>query len=335
MQFHLKKPLTYLVLACATISLGNISHANDTKLTARIAKFSGDRAAAITYTFDDGLRDQYTVAVPMLNEVGFKGTFFVIPASTAETPEEGEKKVTLKRAWGGISWPELKEMAAQGHEIASHTWSHQGLTKLSAEEVDTQFSKGYEAIKTRIGKAPLTLAFPFNGSTPEIKTAALKYHVAYRGYQRSMGARSTIESLNTWADNIVKEKQQGIIMAHGIATGYDALTDPEIFRAHLRYVKSRESEVWIDTFANISRYEKARDTANLSVTGKVGKVTCVLQGTLDPELYNVPLTIVFDNIGASSARAKSLGKDLPLEVKNGSIYLQAEPNGKPITLTWK
>ena len=50
---------------------------------AGIAHFDGDRAAAISYTFDDNLRDQYAVAVPMLNEVGFKGTFFVIPVSTA------------------------------------------------------------------------------------------------------------------------------------------------------------------------------------------------------------------------------------------------------------
>ena len=66
----------------------------------------------------------------MLNEVGFKGTFFVIPGATAETPEEGEKEALWKRAWGSISWPELKEMAAQGHEIASHTWSHPGLAEV-------------------------------------------------------------------------------------------------------------------------------------------------------------------------------------------------------------
>src|SRR6266576_3927827 len=78
---------------------------------ARIAHFAGDRAAAISYTFDDNLRDQYTLAVPMLNEVGFKGTFFVIAGKTAETPEEGEQKKedgNVRNLWGGISWPELK-----------------------------------------------------------------------------------------------------------------------------------------------------------------------------------------------------------------------------------
>src|SRR5690349_18265061 len=90
--------------------------------TVRIARFAGDRAAAISYTFDDGLRDQYTVAVPMLNEVGFMGTFFVIPGKVAATVEEAERRKNDKRPWGTITWDELRRMAAQGHEIASHTW---------------------------------------------------------------------------------------------------------------------------------------------------------------------------------------------------------------------
>jgi hypothetical protein len=92
----------------------------------RIARFADDRPAAISYTFDDNLREQYTVALPMLNEVGFKGTFFVIAGKTAETPEEGAKKQVdpnVRGKWGGISWPELKKMADEGQEIGSHTLS--------------------------------------------------------------------------------------------------------------------------------------------------------------------------------------------------------------------
>jgi len=105
---------------------------------ARIARFSGDRAAAISYTFDDGIRDQYTLAVPMLDEVGFKGTFFVIPNSVVATVEEAEKKKDAKRAWGSITWDELRKMAAAGHEIGSHTWSHTGLTKQTPEEASSR-----------------------------------------------------------------------------------------------------------------------------------------------------------------------------------------------------
>src|SRR5262245_44670848 len=100
-------------------------------VSVRIARFDGDRAAAISYTFDDNTRDQYTLAVPMLDECGFKGTFFVIAGKTAATPEEGVQKKAngnVRNLWGGISWPELKTMASHGHEIASHTWSHPALS---------------------------------------------------------------------------------------------------------------------------------------------------------------------------------------------------------------
>jgi len=336
MRGLLTKPLSSALLVFTVFAAAGCAVA-DTPPTARIAQFSGDRAAAISYTFDDGLRDQYTVAVPMLNEVGLKGTFFVIPNSTPETLEDAEKNDAKKRAWGGVTWSELKEMAGQGHEIASHTWSHPNLEKLPPEELDAQFSKAYDAIKTHIGQPPLTLAFPFNASTPEIEATALKYYVAYRDYQTGTSGGSTVEALNSWADKLVKDKKWGVIMAHGIATGYAAFSDPGILRTHLKYVKSRESDVWVDTFANIARYKKEREDAKLTISGKAGKVSCVLEGTLDPQIYNVPLTVVIDVADAKvkSASARRNEQELPIRIGKGSIYLQASPSPQPITITWK
>ncbi len=324
-----------VALCCSLPSFAAETAAEDAAPAARIARFADDRAAAISYTFDDNLRDQYTLAVPMLNEVGFKGTFFVIPGVTAETQEEAKQKENKTRAWGSISWPELQEMAAEGHEIASHTWSHPNLQKLPAEEVDAQLSKAYDAIKTRMGKPPLTIAFPFNASTPEVKAAALKYHVAYRAYQTATGGKSTVASLNAWADKLVEDRKWGVIMAHAIGNGYAALSDPEILRTHLKYVKSRERDIWVDTFANIARYEKERDDAKLTLTGGAGNATCVLSSTLNPQLYDVPLTIVMDALGVTSARAERAGQELPVRVANGSIYVQAAPSVQPATITWK
>ena len=305
---------------------------------ARIAHFAGDRAAAISYTFDDNLRDQYTLAVPMLNEVGFKGTFFVIAGKTVDTPEEGEKKLgdpNARDLWGSISWPELAEMDKQGHEISSHTWSHRGMAKLPPEEVDAELSKACDAIKAHIGKLALTLAFPFNQSTPEVQAAALKYHVAYRSHQASTGDKTTEASLNAWADKLVKEHKWDIMMTHAIAKGYAAMSDPEIFHAHLKYVKSREHDIWVDTFANVARYEKERDDAKLTVTGKPGNIVCVLTSTLDPKLYDVPLTIVVDAAGAGSAHAERAGHELPARLVPGGIQVDAAPDKDPITIVWK
>jgi peptidoglycan/xylan/chitin deacetylase (PgdA/CDA1 family) len=325
-------------ITATLFAMVGIAVAENATPPARIAHFAGDRGAAISYTFDDNLRDQFTLAVPMLNEMDFKGTFFVIAGKTAGTPEEGEQKIengNPRNLWGGISWPELKKMADQGHEIASHTWTHPALTKLTAADLDAQLSKAYDAIKTHIGKPPLTIAFPGNGSNPEVQAAALKYHVAYRAFQQSTKRESTTASLNAWADKLVEEKKWGILMVHGIAKGYSAMASPEILHQHLKYVKSRERDIWVDTFANISRYEKERDDAKLNLTGEPGSVTCVLTGTLDPQLYDVPLTIVIDAVGVTSASAKRADQELPVRIGNGLIYMEASPGTQPITITWK
>ena len=334
----MKKILALLpvALCCSLTTL--LAAAGTATPMGRIARFNGDRAAAISYTFDDNLRDQYTLAVPMLNEVGFKGTFFIIPGATAETPHEGEQKEReekVSRRWGGISWPELKEMAAQGHEIGSHTWSHKKLSKTAAEDVDPELNKAYDAIKTRLGKPPLTLAFPYNAATPEVQAAALKYHVACRAYQIGTSDKTTVASLNAWADKLVKDKKWGVLMSHAVANGYAALSDPDILRTHLRYVKSRERDIWVDTFANIARYEKERDDAKLTLSGKAGNVTCVLSSTLDPQIYDVPLTIVIDAAGVTAAHAERAGQGLPVRIEISSVYVEAAPSLQPITITWK
>jgi peptidoglycan/xylan/chitin deacetylase (PgdA/CDA1 family) len=302
---------------------------------AHIANFDDDRAAAISYTFDDNLRDQYTLAVPMLNAVGFKGTFFVIPGSTVDTVEEAEKKQDLARAWGGITWSELKEISSQGHEIASHTWSHPNLLKMSPEDIEAQFSKSYDAINTHIGKPPLTLAFPFNASTPEIQAIALKYYVAYRAYQIGTSDKSTVAFLNTWADSLVADHKWGIVMTHAVGKGYAALSDPNILSTHFKYVKSREADIWVDTFANVARYEKERDNVKLNLSEKDQTITCVLSSTLDPQRYDVPLTVMINTAGAHTVQAERNGKQLPVRVQNGSIYLKAAPAPEPITVVWK
>lgn len=310
------------------------AHAIEVELPAvHIAQFSENRAAAISYTFDDGLRDQFTLAVPMLNEQGFRGTFFIIPGKVAETLEDAEKRQFDKRAWGTITWAELQQMASQGHEIASHTWSHRAMPKLTAEEMEIELRLATDSIKAHLGSPALTLAFPFNQSSITVEAAALRHHVAYRGYQIGISGKTTEASLNAWADKLVLAKKHGVLMAHAIAKGYAALSDAEILRAHLKHVKTREHEIWVDTFANHSLYAKLREEACLTTAGKAGQLTCTLTSKLDAQVYHLPLTLVI-HTAATSAKATRAGKELPLSIQQGSIMIQAAPGPQPICITW-
>ena len=238
-------------------------------------------------------------------------------------------------AWGSITWTELKEMAAQGHEIASHSWSHPNLQKLPPEEVEAELSKACDEIKKRVGTPALSLAFPFNAATPEVRAAALKHHVAFRAYQLGIGAKTTAASLDAWADKQVQEKKWGVAMFHAIAKGYAALDNPEELRVHWKNVKAREQEIWVDTFANVARYARERDESRLTCTGTTGKMTCMFTSELDPKVYDVPLTIVIEVKGAATAKAERAGKEVPVFVLSDAIQVKAAPGPDAILVTWK
>lgn len=75
---------------------------------------------SIVITFDDGYRDNYENALPIMKEFGFKGTIFCI----------GEKIGQV----GYLTKEQIAEMVKSGFEFGSHTLSHRDLPALSAEE---------------------------------------------------------------------------------------------------------------------------------------------------------------------------------------------------------
>ena len=72
-------------------------------------------------TFDDGFESTYTIAFPIMQQYGIKGTVYVVPAWIG--------------APGYLTLAELTELHNAGWTIASHTWDHQYLTTLTTQQV--------------------------------------------------------------------------------------------------------------------------------------------------------------------------------------------------------
>jgi peptidoglycan/xylan/chitin deacetylase (PgdA/CDA1 family) len=87
----------------------------------------------VSLTFDDGWRSQYGVARPELNRRNLKGTFY----SGSNAVRDGNWVCCM-------SATELRQLAADGHEIGSHTASHPDLTQLSDDQraLELKDSKG-------------------------------------------------------------------------------------------------------------------------------------------------------------------------------------------------
>ncbi len=301
----------------------------------RVAPYRGDREGAISYTFDDGLRNHHLVAAPMLNELGLRATFFIVAGSVTNTKEEAELK--KPGAKGALSWDEVREMAAQGHEIRNHTWTHAGLTKLDDAMAEEEISKAYEKIQKETGIFPFSFCYPGNGRNARLEAIVMRQHFTARVYQKGMGERNTTpDELNAWADRQANERKWGVAMLHGLIDGYDPI-DPAVFRAHLSYVKERQNVLWVDTFGAISRYRREYDSAKLQVISKTAEsVTFVLDSPLPRPPFDTPLTTVIAAPGAIHAEARTRdGRTLPTTVFQNFLHVECVPGPEPVTVTWK
>jgi peptidoglycan/xylan/chitin deacetylase (PgdA/CDA1 family) len=102
------------------------------------------RDKEIVLTFDDGPWPGNTPAVlKALADQCTKALFFPIGKHAGWHPEI------------------LKQVAAAGHTIGSHTWSHKDLSKLTEQEGKDEIEKGIAAVSIALGNQPVAPFFRF------------------------------------------------------------------------------------------------------------------------------------------------------------------------------
>ncbi|MGC4235267.1 MAG: polysaccharide deacetylase family protein, partial [Niabella sp.] len=175
----------------------------------RIAKYKDDKTCAISYTFDDGLKEHYTLVAPKFRTLGFKGTFW-INGSKINADEKNIADTTR------MTWKNLQEMVRSGHEISNHSWAHKNFGRFSLEEIKEDIDKNDSAIFAHTGIMPVTFCYPNNTKTPEGVKLASQNRVGTRMVQRSVGGKSTPENLERWVNDLLKKRGWGVTMTHGI-----------------------------------------------------------------------------------------------------------------------
>ncbi|HFQ94514.1 MAG TPA: polysaccharide deacetylase family protein [Anaerolineae bacterium] len=102
----------------------------------------------IILTFDDGYKDIYENAWPIMQEFGFTGTFF-IPTEFIDIGYEPY-----------MTWEMLEELAANGNRIEPHSRSHPDLRGLSREALIWQMLGPQETIAAHTGYRPRFFGYP-------------------------------------------------------------------------------------------------------------------------------------------------------------------------------
>ena len=147
---------------------------------------------AVVITFDDGLRNFYAQAMPILQAHRFTATMFVVSSFP-------EKSSIASRDRRFMSWPEVREVESLGITIGSHTASHPKLRDLKPRDVERELEDSKQTIEDRLGKAVSAFSYPY--AFPEQDTVfrrLLRECVAKVGYD--CGVTTVLGSVRETSD---------------------------------------------------------------------------------------------------------------------------------------
>jgi oligosaccharide reducing-end xylanase len=224
----------------------------------QVGTWQGFRTAAVSYTFDDNLGNQYSIAVPMFNAKGFKLTLFTVTNWTGD-------------------WSSVEAAASYGHEIASHSVTHSDFNSASTDQ-NAECRDSQSAIKSNVpDQSCVTLAYPYGSVGNESITS--QYYIAARGL---WGIESSTPSdffnigsvicgengttdLNGAADSAANSGGWCVYLIHALDNegGYSPLAS-SVLQSSVNYMDSNRSKFWVETFGNVVRYIRERNDVSIT-----------------------------------------------------------------------
>jgi peptidoglycan/xylan/chitin deacetylase (PgdA/CDA1 family) len=127
---------------------------------------------AVAITFDDGFRNFFAEALPVLRQHRFPATVFVVTGFC------GRRNDWPSQPRGGIpsldlmSWDEVRQAERMGIAIGCHTATHPYLSRLSKSDLEDELRGSRADIEQRIGRAVDTFAYPYGDAPAAVQQAA-------------------------------------------------------------------------------------------------------------------------------------------------------------------
>lgn len=135
----------------------------------------------VMITYDDTDEEQFSIAKPEMDKYGFKGVYFLMTISI------GRPRYMTKE--------QIKQLADEGHAVASHTWDHHRVDRYKYEneieergrkkivnDWEQQLGKTKKDIEAITGKPVVDFAYPFGiwskDAIPEIRKQG--YRMAFQ-----------------------------------------------------------------------------------------------------------------------------------------------------------
>ncbi len=300
-----------------------------------LALYPQDRKAALSLTFDDGFLMEVNDTLEILDPLGLKGTFFIIPEGMGEGVEGSARF---------IPWDRAKQMHVDGQEIGTHGFTKFKLHEVADDQLDQLVNGSRQMIIDQIGVTPVSYAAPggSNAKDPRVKAKILEKHFFLRTGTISYGNRPD----RPWSDEATRAKlleatntgEWHTAVIHSIVGGYTPFDSKDAFREHCEWLKSQDDILWVAPLGEVGRYVRTRENATLELLDKDDRsVRFRVTSTAEPkDVFHGPLTVVIPAPGAKTASATTDdGKSLPTKTRADTILVDAPIDGSEVKVMWE
>lgn len=121
--------------------------------------------------FDDGFASVRAHGWPVLRDLGFTATIFVVTGWVGRTNDWPTQPAHVPR-WPLLTWDDLAGLASEGATMAAHTVNHPRLPSLSIGQQTDEIGQSLEALERRFGPGPRVFAYPYGEAGDDTRTAA-------------------------------------------------------------------------------------------------------------------------------------------------------------------
>jgi hypothetical protein len=130
----------------------------------------------IVLAFDDSPKSQFTLAKPILDKYGFKGSFFTVCTFV-------NSGINNRYGIDSMTWQDIKTLQQQGHDIESHTMTHTNLNNKSQQNLDYEMGTSKQCLLNH-GINSTVFAYPAStghDNATVVNTVAKYYDLARSG----------------------------------------------------------------------------------------------------------------------------------------------------------
>lgn len=283
-----------------------ISYETHESLSASICLWKNNKQAAYTIAFDDVRPSHYLISEPELYNRKIVGTFNLNTANVSD-------------------WKHWKEVAAQGHELASHTVHHVKLTELSDDSIRWELEQSKKIIEVMVPENGPVLSFanPYGLGTNRVKSFVKLYYLSERDSWGINDSSMTPDQLydvkgvgvyppfdpaklEQKVELALKNRGWILVYFHTVTENPDTSDmcqcPLDFFTNHLNFVQSKRDSFWIAPQRDVAKYIVARTGATVELikldTFRIGiRVKNVVNRSLSDLIVSVRIKFPTEWIG--------------------------------------